>query len=197
MQLNFMAKTSPSVPLRREEGSSLLEVLITILIMSFGLLGVAGLTTASLRSVKLSQYQSVALQLVNDYAERMRGNIDPVTGVLSINYQLTDGYSDTTSTVTVPTCAVVTNCTSDEMASMDKAQWINTLRRRLPGGGAYVEQNGLTADIWILWQEPDLQVDASSNLSVAATGGSQCPAAALSGYSGTIVPVCMYYRVSI
>ena len=192
-----MTKKSSLQLSRQEHGSSLLEVLITILIMSFGLLGVAGLTTASLRSVKLSQYQSVALQLVNEYAERMRGNIDPATGILSANYQMTGSYVDTTSAVTVPACSDATNCTSDEMANVDKAQWTNTLRRRLPGGGAYVEQNGLTADIWILWQEPDLRIDASNTLSVATTGGSQCPAAALSGYSGTITPVCMYYRVSI
>ena len=37
----------------------------------------------------------------------------------------------------------------------------------------------------------------TTTLAVGATGGSQCPAAALAGFGGTEPPICMYYRVSI
>ncbi|POR11793.1 type IV pilus modification protein PilV [Diaphorobacter sp. LR2014-1] len=184
-----------STPLRSQHGSSLLEVLVTILIMSFGLLGVAGLTAASLQAVKMSQFQSTALQLVNEYADRMRGN---VSGVASKAYDMTDAYSGASASVTVPSCAAPQACTPAELASIDRAEWTNSLRRRLPGGGSYValDANGLSVDIWIMWQEPGLDFDNASTLSVAATGGSPCPDAALAGYAGD-APICIYYRVSI
>lgn len=179
---------------RNQRGASLLEVLITILIMSFGLLGIAGLTAASLQATKMAQFQTTGLQLVNDYAERMRGN---ALGVGANAYDMTASYTGSTASVTVPTCATADACTSAELASIDRAEWTNNLRQRLPAGGAYVQRNGLTVDVWIMWQEPNQRFDDDSDLAVAGTGGSQCPAAALAGYSGDPPPICMYYRVSI
>lgn len=178
---------------RSQHGASLLEVLITILIMSFGLLGIAGLTVSSLQSAKLAQFQSTALQLANDYSERIRGNI---SGAKDGAYNMTDAYDGVTTDVTVPGCATAGACTAAELASIDQAEWTNELRRRLPGGGAYVVRDGLAIDIWVMLLEPGLDFDGSSTLSVAGTGGSQCPAAALAGYAGE-EPICMYYRVSI
>lgn len=178
---------------RSQRGASLLEVLITILIMSFGLLGIAGLTVSSLQGAKLAQFQSTALQLANDYSERIRGNI---TGARNGAYDMTAAYTGATANVWVPQCATLSACTAAELASIDQAEWTNELRRRLPGGGAYVTRDGLAVDIWIILLEPGLQFDGDSTLSVAFTGGSQCPAAALAGYDGEF-PVCMYYRVSI
>lgn len=189
-----MSRRHTALLRRNQQGASLLEVLITILIMSFGLLGVAGLTAASLQAVKIAQFQSTGLQLVNEYAERMRGN---ARGVADNAYNMTDAYTGSTASVTVPTCATVDACNSAELASIDRAEWINNLRRRLPAGSAYVEHNGLIVDIWILWQEPNQRFDTDSDLSLSSTGGSQCPAAALAGYSGGEPPICMYYRVSI
>lgn len=190
---------------RRQHGASLLEVLITILILSFGLLGIAGLTATSLQAAKLSQYQSTAMQLVNDYADRMRVN---VPGLMAGQYDMTSAYTGATTKVTTTySCNWMTACdpyrsgvtpqdAATAMAAVDRTEWTNALRQRLPAGGAYVVRDGLAVDIWILWQEPNMQFDASSDLSPAATGGSPCPEDALDGYQGP-APVCIYYRVSI
>ena len=179
--------------LPNQRGSSLLEVLVTILILSFGLLGIAALTTSSLQAVKMSQFQTVAMQLANEYADRMRGN---ARGVAGNNYNMSEAYTEADSKVAVPVCATAGACTPAELAAIDKAEWTNNLRRRLPSGGAYVQRNGLSVDIWVMWIEPGLSFDDSSTLSVGATGGSQCPAAAV---SLTLInaPACTYYRVSI
>ena len=103
-----------TLPTRRgQQGASLLEVLITILILSFGLLGIAGLTAASLQTAKIAQFQSTALQLVNEYTERMRGN-EP--GVSTNDYDMTTAYSGATAGVPVPACAVADACTAAELA---------------------------------------------------------------------------------
>jgi type IV pilus assembly protein PilV len=177
----------------QQRGTTLLEVLITIFVLSLGLLGIAGLTAASLQNAKLSQFQTIALQLANDYADRMRGNVQ---GVTANNYEITSAYDGTTASEAAPECGDPSHCTAAELADLDRAEWVNSLRQRLPGGGAYVTRSGLAVDIWVIWQEPGLQYDDTSNLSVAGTGGSQCPPDALGGYSGD-VPVCIYYRFSI
>lgn len=187
-------RQNPAI-VKNERGLSLLEILITILIMSFGLLGIAGLTATSTQIAKTSQYKSVTLQLANEYAERMRGNIK---GVADKQYNKLSVYADNgaNSLVTVPACTVTDACTSTELAAIDQAEWTNALRQRLPGGDAYVQYNDgeLTVDLWILWQEPGMSVGGDT-LSVS-DGGNPCPDDAVSGYAGN-QPVCFYYRVSL
>ncbi len=182
---------------RFQKGSSLLEVLITMLIMSFGLLALGGLAAASLQYSKISQFQTIGAQLAADYGDRMRGN---VAGFRAENYNLTTAYSGASAAVTVPTCSVAALCTPAELAAIDIAEWMNALRRRLPGGGAYVTHdatNTLAANIWVMWAEPNLTFD-TSDLSATGTGGDQCPAASLVGLpSTTPVPRCIYFRVSL
>jgi type IV pilus assembly protein PilV len=63
----------PSI--RRQRGLSLLEVLVAIVILSLGLLGMAGLQAASLRTSQGSFYRAQAAQFADDMAERMRANL--------------------------------------------------------------------------------------------------------------------------
>ncbi|MBP3980384.1 type IV pilus modification protein PilV [Acidovorax sp. JG5] len=180
-----------------QKGSSLLEILITMLIMSFGLLALAGLTASSLQYSKISQFQTIGAQLAADYGDRMRGN---VAGFRAENYNLTTAYSGASGAVSIPSCVVAERCTPAEMAAIDIAEWTNALRHRLPGGGAYVTHdatNVLAANIWVMWAEPNLTF-GTSNLSATGTGGDQCPAASLVGLPSTVpVPRCMYFRVSL
>lgn len=183
-----------------QKGSSLLEVLITMLIMSFGLLALGGLTAASLQYSKISQFQTIGVQLAIEYSDRMRGNM---AGFQADNYNQTAAYSGASSAVTVPACTVTTKCTPAEVAAIDIAEWNNALRRRLPGGGAYVVRdtsNPLSVNVWLMWVEPDLNFNTSSDsLSVSSTGGNQCPASAgIANLSATVaVPRCMYFRVTL
>ena len=192
---------------RFQNGSSLLEVLITMLIMSFGLLALGGLTAASLQYSKIAQFHTIGAQLAAEYGDRMRGN---VAGFAANNYDQITAYSGASGAVTVPACAMVAKCTPAELAAIDIAEWTNALRRRLPGGGAYVVSHvissppqatdtPLSADIWVLWAEPNLQFSSSTDtLSTSTTGGNRCPAAALAGLPSTVtVPRCIYLRVSL
>lgn len=57
-----------------ERGFSLIEVLVSIIILSFGLLGMVGLQAAALQSNRDARLQSVAGTLARELAEMMRGN---------------------------------------------------------------------------------------------------------------------------
>lgn len=58
----------------RHSGFTMIEVLITIIVVSIGLLGLAGLQISGLRANMSSEDRSKATLLANDIAERMRAN---------------------------------------------------------------------------------------------------------------------------
>jgi type IV pilus assembly protein PilV len=79
-----MEITRLTSPLHTQRGTSLLEVLVTIIILAIGLLGLAGLQTR-LQSSEMEAYQRTqALILLNDMASRIATNrinaADYVTG---------------------------------------------------------------------------------------------------------------------
>ncbi len=58
------------------QGFSLVEVLISIIVLSFGLLGMVGLQAAALQANREARLQSVAYGLAQELADMMRGNKD-------------------------------------------------------------------------------------------------------------------------
>jgi len=72
-KLRSPANTGPA-GLGRERGFSLLEVLIAVLVLSIGLLGLAGLYAVGLRSVDSANLRTQATILAEDMLERMRAN---------------------------------------------------------------------------------------------------------------------------
>jgi len=68
-----MSRRLPSFP-RRQACFSLLEVLIAILVLGFGLLGFAMLQTMNVRFVQSSNYRTEATNLAYDLLDQMRSN---------------------------------------------------------------------------------------------------------------------------
>ena len=169
----------------QQTGASLLEVLIAILIMSFGITGVALLMAATIQYNKTSQYQMVGLQIATQLAESMRANSD---GFMADSYAKTGTYSSNVAAASLPSCANTSACTSSEIASIDKKQIANTLRLALPGGDFNVQRNGNRADIWIMWMEPTTAASMSM-------GTANCRAAAISGLGDP--PRCLYMRAAL
>ena len=168
-----------------QTGASLLEVLIAVLVMSYGITGIALLMAATLQHSKTSVYQLVALQTATELAESMRANTE---GFMADAYGKTDTYSSTRAAVTVPNCAVPTRCNSSEIANIDKAYFSNSLRLSLPGGDFQVLRNGSRADIWIMWMEP-------ASPASMRWGTSQCRASAISADGEQ--PRCLYMRAAL
>ncbi len=76
---------------RSQRGVSLIEVLVSIVILTMGLLGLAGLQVAGIKVTQSSQFRAQAAQLANDMADRMRGNIAAARlGVGGYNLAMSD-----------------------------------------------------------------------------------------------------------
>ncbi|HEX5160977.1 MAG TPA: type IV pilus modification protein PilV [Steroidobacteraceae bacterium] len=109
---------------RPQAGVSIVEALVALLILSFGMLGIAGLYLESLRSNKTALSRTAAVALVNDMADRIRAN----RGGLG-NYALTSGATATTT----KQCDTAL-CTPTEVATWDKATWKTAVTATLPNG---------------------------------------------------------------
>jgi len=109
---------------RRDRGFTLIEVMVALLVLSIGLLGLAGLQVAALQNNQSAFMRSQATALAYDLADRMRSN---VVGTISGNY-------DPANAAVVPTCRTTAGCTSQEMAANDLAEWNATIAANLPMG---------------------------------------------------------------
>lgn len=135
----------------RQSGLSMIEILITILILAVGFLGVAGMQLLNLKTVNNTQYRTLATLHAYDMAERMRTNVDGVSGGF---------YEISTRPSSASSC---TTCTAQQLAEMDAYQWNNQIRvygsspsvADLPNGqGTVANVSGTDFyDITVSWQE--------------------------------------------
>ncbi|WP_025916587.1 type IV pilus modification protein PilV [Herminiimonas sp. CN] len=154
--------------MHRQAGVGLIEVLISILIASFGLLGLAGLQVASLRYQKVAQFRSTASQYTADIADRMRAN---VAGAKAGNYVTPTG-DKLGDNATATACTA--GCDAAKVAAQDIYNWRLGLARAMAGGWGEISgdiTNGFV--ITVYFKEPGKPTDASGSLDT------KCRAAAL------------------
>jgi type IV pilus assembly protein PilV len=118
-------------PRASQAGFTMIEVLIAVLVLSIGLLGLAGLQAASLRNNHSAYLRSQATLLAYGIADRMRANQAEVTG--GTGYQM--------AAYNLPAAVTACNssgCSPTNMAQNDLYEWETTLARELPNGKGVV-----------------------------------------------------------
>lgn len=107
-----------------QQGFSLFEVLITVVVVGIGLLGLAGLQLAGLRATNNAQDATYATQLAQDVAERIRANR---AAALKGKYSGLTLRSNTP--FTTPSCGAPTTgpCPSSAMSNYDIYQLVQRL----------------------------------------------------------------------
>jgi len=151
--------TAVAAPASRQSGVTLLEVLIAILIVSFGLLGMAGLQSVGMKYNVGAAQRTAATLLANDIADRMRANMAGVNATPGAYDGIVGGGTP------VASCLSVAGCTPAQMAQNDIAEWNAALAAALPSGQGIVCRD----------DSPD---DGAGNVSLVAagcTGGSASP----------------------
>jgi type IV pilus assembly protein PilV len=113
---------------RIQRGVTMIELLITVFVLSIGLLGLAQLQASALRNNQSAYLRTQATVLAYDIADRMRANMPAVR---------TAAYHLPTTTAHA-TCRNVSGCTPTEMAQTDAAMWTAAVAASLPGGEAVV-----------------------------------------------------------
>jgi len=134
----------------QESGVAMIEVLIAIIVISFGLLGVAGLQLAGIKSSQTSNLRSIATAQAYDMADRMRNNMAAVQGGL---YDAVKGPIPA-----IPSCAdpfkANVGCSTSDMVKYDTYAWLSENAQLLPSGsGAVTKVDASVFDIVIQWSE--------------------------------------------
>jgi len=185
---------------RSEDGSTLVEVLVAILVASVGLLALAASHAAAVRLVKLSQYRSIATHLASDIAERMRANNgDAGTATryaYSASFAVQNPATPAPFTPPTPMCNTAADiCTAAQMSAADLHQWRNMVRAQLPRGSVFVLPDADTPkalDLWVAWSDPRL---LSTDEEVRTNGAMECPADLATSDEPTVR--CSYFRVQL
>jgi type IV pilus assembly protein PilV len=121
----------------KQQGFSLLEVLVAIVVLSFGVLGVVGLQAASLQANKEARHQSAAARLGAELGDLMRGNMG-VANLTSaaLNPYLISNYPTTQPAAPTADCtstATALPCAPTPLAQFQMTDWLQRVSAELPG----------------------------------------------------------------
>jgi type IV pilus assembly protein PilV len=123
-------------------GFSMIEVLISLVIASFGLLGIAALFAKGIQYSNDSFSRNTAVQQAYNMADRIRANLAGRTA----------GAYDNVAAGPASTCACNgAACTPALLASYDICSWNNQNVGLLPSGGGTVTRDGVIYTITVSW----------------------------------------------
>lgn len=131
---------------RNQQGFSLLEVLVSLVILSIGLLGLAGIQGVSLKNNTSASHRTQATLASYDVMDRMRSNS------IQINQYLSSNTLPTAATNIVG-CSASSGCSATQMAEDDLFEWNQILTSTLPSGTGSVTASGSVYTITVNWDD--------------------------------------------
>jgi type IV pilus assembly protein PilV len=159
----------------RQLGISLIEVLVSIVVLSVGMLGVAGLQAAVSKYQINAWARTATSTLYSEITDRIRMNPDVagsnfVTGVIEVSqYAIADNWSTQQSTAYTapnPNCET-TACTTAERATFDLIAWRQRVRTELPRGAALISGDRLAGfNVTLMWFDKEFTDKGSASDSV-------------------------------
>jgi len=136
----------------KQRGFSLIEVLVALIVMSVGMLGIAGLYVQSLQAGRTSMFRHQAIALAGDVADRIRANP-------AARSAYTGAGADNGCVATGVDCDVAS------MAQHDVFLWKQQAGNSLPGSAAtgggdvtvlFEDVNPPRYTIIVSWDEPGM-----------------------------------------
>ena len=135
---------------RRQRGVSLLEAMISLLIISIGLLGIATLQITSMKQNASALNHSQAVWLGYNMADRIRSNNSEFANYAGID----------TSTSYSRNCMTAA-CNTTQMITADAQEW-STQIQNLPGGLGLVTGNATQLSVTVLWDDNGTGADGTN-----------------------------------
>jgi type IV pilus assembly protein PilV len=132
------------MPRRSQCGLTLIEAMITLLIMSIGLLGMAALQMVGVQENASAMRHTQAIWFASDMADRMRANLNYGTPTVPVDpWNRADHYKgidvSADSSKTGQTCGAADNCNLSQMRNFDSDEW-RALVLTLPSGRGTVTE---------------------------------------------------------
>ncbi|MBV1872292.1 MAG: type IV pilus modification protein PilV, partial [Gammaproteobacteria bacterium] len=121
-----------SASIQKQTGFSLIEVLVTLLIMTLGIVGVLKLQTQSLKSNQRAHFRTQADILSKDMLARMQANSREAKK---------GSYVADSKPENAPDCQTQA-CNAAQLVTWDLYQWYEQIEDKLPAGSATLETIG-------------------------------------------------------
>jgi len=142
-----MNKTATFKPTSsRHSGFGLLEVVISIAVLSIGLLGVAHMQAVGAVSIEHSYQRSQATVLAYDIADRIRANPGSANNYLTATMNASQANLQSG-------CRSTSGCTAAQMAENDLYEWDTAMRAALPAPTGVITLSGETYAVSIRWDD--------------------------------------------
>ena len=138
-------QTKQQCAITSQHGSSLIEVLVSLLIITIAVLGAASLQVNALKFNTAAKDHAAASILAYNIIDRMRANRD---SALNGDYDL-NLVDDAPTDSSIP--------------ANDLQQWLNALNERLPEGDASISRSAQTFTITVQWQEGRLSASREAS----------------------------------
>lgn len=148
--------------MNKQQGFSLLEVLISAFVLAIGLLGIASLQLNAIRYNSSALLRSIAVAQASNMVDRMIANAE---GIKS------GAYNNISGTPAMPSC---TTCTNGQMAQRDVHIWNSANSLLLPSGQGSITRNGNQFLMVIRWDN-----DRTGATGTGCSGNSQIDLACL------------------
>ncbi|WP_193166339.1 type IV pilus modification protein PilV [Microbulbifer hainanensis] len=144
--------------MKSHAGATLIEVLVTVLILAVGLLGLAATQTMSLKNGNNSHQRYFAALAAEEMADRLRANPE---GVALGAY---DG-AEVNGEESVINCRTPSpRCTARQLALMDLYEWGQAISTNLPAGAGRISRDGSQFTLTVDWSEQPTGTNRGSNL---------------------------------
>ena len=129
-------------------GFTLLEVMIAMVIFAVGMLGLAGIQSVSLQNEHASYSRSQAILLAYEMADKIKANPGgSINYVVDTNTTAITGYSGSTM-------CTANSCTITDIVKYDLGLWKAAVSALLPGGKASITNpSALNHTITVHWDE--------------------------------------------
>ena len=124
-----------------QQGLTLVEAMIALLVISIGLLGIASLQLTAMNQNASSLNHSQAVWIAYNMSDRIRANISEF-----------DNYNGIDTTNNYAQDCMATTCSNAQMREADAADW-STMIDNLPGGRGMITNNADGLLVTVMWDD--------------------------------------------
>jgi len=145
---------------KKYRGVTLIEVMVSLIILAIGLLGIAALQGLGTKFGNKAYYRSQAIAQAYDLFDRMRANPGGVSASNYIQDPIPGSYSSDCGS---------SACSAADLATYDLAAWNTTNGVVLPGGTGAITVSGLDITVVVNWSEDTNADGVAETRSVSVT----------------------------
>ena len=173
---------------RDQRGLSLIEVLVSMLVMGLGLVGMAALQANTLKYQQGSVQRGAVASLISDFAGRLQANVTQGPGALQAaspfiktqTWTVASGNTEFEPGVDCEAAASAggssgassVSCTAAQRADYDLTTWLAQVREALPNGSASIARtsSGEGLVVTLMWADKDYATDGASGRQATQVG---------------------------